>query len=58
MLTQIDNVDAEELQAMEDAIRNTCQVEFFRTSVSDDEEVISELDDYLQWDELIKWAIR
>jgi uncharacterized protein (DUF697 family)/predicted GTPase len=57
VLTQIDNVDAEELQAMEDAIRNTCQVEFFRTSVSDDEEVISALDDYLQWDELIKWAI-
>nr|WP_320023900.1 GTPase [uncultured Acetobacterium sp.] len=57
VLTQIDNVDAEELQAMEEAIRNNCQVEFFRTSVSDDEAVISALNDYLQWDELIKWAI-
>lgn len=57
VLTQIDNVDAEELQAMEEAIRNNCQVEFFRTSVSDDEMVISALNDYLQWDELIKWAI-
>ncbi|MBI4858622.1 MAG: 50S ribosome-binding GTPase [Acetobacterium woodii] len=57
VLTQIDNVDAEELQAMEEAIRNNCQVEFFRTSVSDDEVVISALNDYLQWDELIKWAI-
>lgn len=57
VLTQIDNVDAEELLAMEDAIRNSSQVEFFRTSVSDDEEVISALHDYQQWDELIKWAI-
>jgi uncharacterized protein (DUF697 family)/GTP-binding protein EngB required for normal cell division len=57
VLTQIDNLDVEELQAMEAAIRNHCQVEFFRTSVSDDPAVIAALQDYLQWDELISWAI-
>ncbi len=57
VLTQIDNLDAEELEAMEAAIRNHCQVEFFRTSVADDPAVKSALQDYLQWDELIKWAI-
>ncbi|PKM48605.1 MAG: hypothetical protein CVV01_02665, partial [Firmicutes bacterium HGW-Firmicutes-6] len=57
VLTQIDNLDAEELEAMEAAIRNDCQVEFFRTSVADDPAVTAALQDYLQWDELIGWAI-
>lgn len=57
VLTQIDNVDEEELLAMEDAIRTNCQVEFFRTSTTEDEGVKEALNDYLQWDELINWAI-
>ncbi|WP_373482148.1 YcjF family protein [Acetobacterium sp.] len=57
VLTQIDNLDAEELQAMEAAIRNHCQVEFFRTSVADDPAVKAALQNYLQWDEMVSWAI-
>jgi uncharacterized protein (DUF697 family)/GTP-binding protein EngB required for normal cell division len=57
VLTQIDNLDAEELEAMEAAIRDNCQVEFFRTSVAADPAVTAALQDYLQWDELISWAI-
>jgi uncharacterized protein (DUF697 family)/GTP-binding protein EngB required for normal cell division len=57
VLTQIDNLDAEELEAMEAAIRNHCQVEFFRTSAADDPAVKAALQDYLQWEELIGWAI-
>lgn len=57
VLTQIDNVDEDELAAMEEAIRNYCGVDFFRTCVSTDEEVLNALADYLQWDELIQWGI-
>lgn len=57
VLTQIDNVDEEELTAMESAIRQYCEVEFFRTCVTEDEEVLTALKDYLQWDALIEWAI-
>ncbi|HEY5557488.1 YcjF family protein [Acetobacterium sp.] len=57
VLTQIDNVDEEELAGMESAIRKYCDVEFFRTCVSDDEEVLTALKDYLQWDALVDWAI-
>ena len=57
VLTQIDNVDEDELAAMESAIRKYCDVEFFRTCVSDDEEVLTALKDYLQWDALVDWAI-
>lgn len=57
VLTQIDNLDAKELQAMEAAIRDYCQVEFFRTSVSADSAVKAALENYLQWDQLIDWAI-
>lgn len=57
VLTQIDSLDAEELEAMEAAIREHCQVDFFRTSASADPDVIAALQDYLQWEELIGWAI-
>ncbi|MGV8906407.1 MAG: YcjF family protein [Acetobacterium sp.] len=57
VLTQIDNVDEGELSAMEAAIRKYCELEFFRTCVSDDKAVIATLKDYLQWDDLIDWAI-
>lgn len=57
VLTQIDTLDAEELEAMEAAIRVYCQVDFFRTSASADPTVTAALKDYLQWEELIGWAI-
>ncbi|WP_050738882.1 YcjF family protein [Acetobacterium bakii] len=57
VLTQIDNLDEEELTAMEEAIVHYCDVPFFRTCVSQDLEVLSALKDYLQWEALIAWAI-
>lgn len=57
VLTQIDSLDAEELAAMEAAIREYCQVDFFRASTSVDPAITAALKDYLQWEELIGWAI-
>ncbi len=57
ILTQIDTVDDQELKALETVIRERIQVQFFRTLVTDNQDLLKAIGHYLQWDELIDWAI-
>lgn len=57
ILTQIDTVDAEELAALEGVIGDHLAVPFFKTLVSEDQTLIKALEAYLEWDDLITWAI-
>lgn len=57
ILTQIDTVDEEELLAMEKVIHERCKVDFFRTCISEDLELLAAIDPYLEWDKLIDWSI-
>lgn len=57
VLTQIDNVDEDELNAMKKAIQlNFPSLSCFTYCVSDDKEVQEAVADYVQKDYLIKWA--
>ncbi len=57
ILTQIDTVDEKELAALEGVIDKELAVPFFKTLVSEDQALVEALEAYLDWDDLIVWAI-
>ncbi len=58
VLTQIDNVDEQELDSMNKTIRNDfIDIDYFNVCVTEDEEILEAVKPYNQTEQLIEWAL-